>query len=233
MSKETAEQKLLKLIETSSSQPATAGTTPQQDVAKQMAQAVQGGNFHFELPAALRFLSSGSAGSGVGNPPFGLREFNRMLLYSLIAVLVFLGMDLLTGMKSLERKIVFSVDPNVSKKLFSVIPPVKDLASYLSPIETRNIFQPLEKKTAAEEKQDVPPPSEQAKKIVTLAEKLKLVGVSWLDRPETASVMIEDTESGITYFVRQGEKVKDLTVKNIYTDRVVLTFEGEEITIKL
>ena len=230
MTKETAEQKLLKLIETSSSQPATAGTTHQQDVAKQMAQAVQGGSFHFELPAALQFLSFSR---GAGNPPFGLKEFNRMLLYSMIAVSVFFAMDLLTGMKSLERKIVFSVDPNVSKKLFSVIPPVKDLASYLSPIETRNIFQPLEKKTAAEEKQDVPPPSEQAKKIVTLAEKLKLVGVSWLDRPETASVMIEDTESGITYFVRQGEKVKDLTVKNIYTDRVVLTFEGEEITIKL
>ena len=228
MSKETAEQKLLKLIETSSSQPATAGTTPQQDVAKQMAQAVQGGDFHFELPSALRFLSGGV---GAGNLPFGLKEFNRILMYSMIAILVFWGMDLLTGMKSLERKIDFPIDPNVSKNLFNVIPPVKDLASYLSPIGARNIFQPLEKKTAAEKKQDVLP--EQTKKIATLAEKLKLVGVSWLDSPETASVMIEDTESGITYFVRQGEKVKDLTVKNIYTDRVVLTFEGEEITIKL
>ena len=231
MTKETAEQKLLKLIETSSSQPATAGTTPQQDVARQMAQAVQGGNFRFELPAALRFLpASGSAGGG-GNPPFGLREFNRILLYAMIAVLVFFAMDLLTGMKSLERKIDFPVDPNVSKNLINIIPPVKDLASYLSPLEARNIFQPLEKKTAVEEKQDVPPAP--AKKIAALTEKLKLVGVSWLDSPETASVMIEDSESGITYFVRQGEKVKDLTVKNIYTDRVVLTFEGEEITIKL
>ena len=70
-------------------------------------------------------------------------------------------------------------------------------------------------------------------KIHDLASKLKLVGISWLDSAETASIMMEDTESGITYFVGQGEKVKELTVKKIYTDRVVLTYEDQEVTIKL
>ena len=227
MSKETAEQKLLKLIE-ASSPGATVVQPSGQEVASQMAQAVRGQSPAASMPGFLRsILGFGKSGSSAF--AFGLREINHVLLGIIAVIFVFLGIDFLNGMKSLQKKIDLAVDNNRAKTSSNIILAAKSLEDYLSPIENRNIFQPFEKK-AVEEKSDVP---QENKKISAMAEKLKLVGVSWFDSAETASVMIEDKDKGTTYYVRQGEKVNDLTVKTIYTDRVVLTYEDEEITIKL
>ena len=230
MGKETAEQKLLKLIETPS--PSDSAKTPGQEAASQIAQSVHShGSFGLAIPAVLRsFLGLGKPSSGVPfQLSFGLREINKALLAASLAIFVFLAVDFLNGTKSLQKKIDVAVDFNAAKTSSNIILPVKNLSDYLALVENRNIFQPFEKK-AVEEKPAVPSP---VQKIVTLTEKLKLVGVSWLDSAKTASVMIEDQESGITYFVHQGEKVKGLTVKTIYANQVVLTYEGEEITIRL
>ena len=63
--------------------------------------------------------------------------------------------------------------------------------------------------------------------------KYKLVGIAWLDLPETASIMIEDTHKKETFFLKQGEQLEGVTVKTIYTDRAVFSHENEETTIKL
>ena len=227
--KETAEQKLLKLIEASS--PGQTASQPAADqVAAQIAQAVQGQSPLAAIPAFFRSIFGGKNSSGSpAEFAFGLKEINNLLSVVIIFILFFLGTDFFNGMKSLQKKIDLAIDSNASKTLVNGIALVKNLDDYFGLIEQRNIFQPFEKKVV-EEKTETPA---ETKKISTMTEKLKLVGISWLDSAETASVMIEDQESGSTYFVRQGEKVKDLTVKTIYTDRVVLTYEDEEITIKL
>ena len=51
--------------------------------------------------------------------------------------------------------------------------------------------------------------------------------------PETASIMIENIETKKTYFFKTGEQLEGVTVKTIYTDRVVFSYENEETTIKL
>ena len=63
--------------------------------------------------------------------------------------------------------------------------------------------------------------------------KYKLVGVAWLDVPESATVMLEDTGKHETHFLKEGDKIEDVKVKTIYTDRVVFSYANEEITIKL
>ena len=99
---------------------------------------------------------------------------------------------------------------------------MKDLAYYLDQVNLRNMFRPYEGKEKVGEQG-----------LAQKMSKYKLVGIAWLDLPETASVMIEDTQSGMTYFLKEGEKLDDVTIKTIYTDRMVLTYENEEITIKL
>ena len=47
---------------------------------------------------------------------------------------------------------------------------------------------------------------------------LKLVGISWLDSAESASAMIENTQSGVTYFLKSGEQINSVTVKQIFAD---------------
>ena len=228
MSKETAEQKLLKLIESSS--PESGAAASGEVVAQQIAQAVRGQGFSgLEIPAFVRSLlgftktSSGSPGFS-----FGLKEINYLLGLIIIAVFVFLLVDFVNGLKLLQKKNDLVIDANTAKTPSNIILPVKNFSDYTF-FETRNIFQPFEKK-AVEEK---PSEAQGGKKITAMTEKLKLVGVSWFDSAQNASVMIEDQENGITYFVRQGEKVKEMTVKTIYTDRVVLSYEDEETTIKL
>ena len=227
--KETAEQKLLKLIE-ASSPGQTAAQPAGGEVATQIAQAVHGQSPLAAIPVFFRSIFGGKASSG--NPfefVFGLKEINHLLSAVIVVILAFLAIDFFNGMKSLQKKIDVAIDSSASKALTNSISAIKNLNDYFGLIDQRNIFQPFEKKIV-EEKIEAPA---ETKKISAMTEKLKLVGISWLDSAETASVMIEDQESGATYFVRQGEKVKDLTVKTIYTDRVVLTYEDEETTIKL
>ncbi len=230
MGKETAEQKLLKLIESPS--PSESAKAPGQKVAQEIAQAVHSHGFlGLAIPPAVRSLL-GLAKTFSGSPfqfSFGLREINKLLLVAIAVIFVFLLLDVLNGTKSLQKKIDLAVDSNTAKISSNIILPVKNLSDYLALVEERNIFQPFEKKVV-KEKSLVESPTQ---KIAAMTEKLKLVGISWVDSPETASVMIEDVENGITYFVHQGEKVKELTVKTIYTDQVILTYEGEEITIGL
>ena len=63
--------------------------------------------------------------------------------------------------------------------------------------------------------------------------KYKIVGIAWLDVPESATVMLEDTTTRMTRFLKEGDKIEDVIVKTIYTDRVVVGYANEEIVIKL
>ena len=106
-------------------------------------------------------------------------------------------------------------------------PTAHDISYYAQKIGARNIFKPYEKEQL--EKVSVAAKPDLAKKL----SKYKLVGIAWLDLPESVSVMVEDTATGMTYFLREGEKLDDVTIKTIYTDRAVFGYENEEITIKL
>ena len=224
MNKEAAQQKLKNIQKNS----APASTTPQQEVAQRMAESVKGPGFSSFLRS---FFSNEPSSSVPASVPivFGLKEINKILQGCVVAVFIFLLVDLLNGIRYFQSNLDYRVDSRVSNAPANWLPRTRQLATYLAPIEARNIFQPIEKK-AVEATTVVP---ENGTKIVRMTEKMKLVGVSWLDSPETASVMIEDQENGMTYFAHQGEKVKELTVKIIYVDRAVLTYQDEEITIKL
>ncbi len=195
MAKETAEQKLLKLIESSGS-----------------------GSSSFKNNKSEKFRSFG-----------GIKTFNRFLTGGIVVVIIILGFDVLAGMKWLEKEIVFELGekkpPSYSEPFLSM---KKSLSQYIEVVSLRNIFQPEEKKTEESNA------SEQGiQEINKLVEKYKLVGVSWLDSADTASIMIENKESGTTYFVKEGEQFEELTVKTIFAQSVIISYKNEETLIKL
>ena len=75
--------------------------------------------------------------------------------------------------------------------------------------------------------------SKENRRVAQETKNLRLVGISWLDTVETASVMIEDTEKEVTYFLKEGEKIgnSDIVIKTIYAESTKLGYEDEEIII--
>ncbi len=199
--KETAEEKLLKIIEATKkakglSSPAAAASS----IAK---------------PSQRRISIS-------------TQQINGILIAALLAGFIFLVNEIRSGNVLLNEDVSIAVDVAAPKDASGIdVPQMKNISYYLDKITLRNIFQPYDKK-AVEQGGVAGKLSLQAR-----LSKYKLVGVAWLDVPESATVMIEDTVKHETRFLREGDKIEDVKVKTIYTDRVVFSYANEEITIKL
>lgn len=195
--KETAEQKLLKMIEDSSGGDVSASKTKQKVAKKQN---------------VLSFM----------------KVLNKLLIVGLIASVAFLGNEIIAG-ATLANKSVEMPEGKKSRVLGdkeAQMITAQRLSYYLANVNSRNIFQPYE------EMQKTVEVTETNKKIVSKMSSYRLVGISWLDRIDTASVMIEDTNKKVTYFLHKGEKIGDIVVKTIYADSALLGYEDEEIIIK-
>ena len=58
---------------------------------------------------------------------------------------------------------------------------------------------------------------------------LKLVGIIWSSVPQA---IIEDTRDSRTHLLNRGGKIKDARVKDILKDRVILSYDGQEIELR-
>jgi len=234
MAKETAEQKLLRLIEQGGGFPADTSehAAPEAQEALSAVQSV-GGTLDLP-PGALnvvafvkRMLSSvQSAPAG-----FSLRHINIVLMAGVVILtVVFIG-SIMNGLREADQTVTFHHPDAVAFSAKKLLPILPGLDRYVSAISFRNIFHPFEKQEVVE--QADPEVVEVPQRLAEQTKNLRLVGISWLDTPESASAMVENTESGITYFLRSGERVNGLTVKTIYAQSVVLEMGGEELELKL
>lgn len=197
--KETAEQKLLKMIEASN--PQAAGTP------------------------------SSAKSSGKKSIVFTLRLLNGVLVVAIVISLGWVGFEVASGAEllgSLDSVDQGEIVANKSKGLEIAVPEQKGFSYYISEVKRRNIFQPYEEVTI----KNMAEVSENNRRISRETESLRLVGVSWFDSVDSASVMIEDVQKSATYFLKQGEKIGNVTVNTIYADSVELKYEDEEIIIR-
>jgi len=119
---------------------------------------------------------------------------------------------------NLEFKIAKSQHSIDSK----VVSALKVASYYLEKIRARDIFKIGSKKK--EEEIKVP-----SSKIIDATQNLKLVGISWSGDPDA---MIEDTKALRTFFVKRGQMIGEVKVQAIFKDRVVLSYEGEELELR-
>jgi len=194
MAKESAEEKLLKMMRQAS--PSVAASTPSPVVPKK--------KFKFT---------------------FSVGALNTFLFLVILACVIALAFEIHSGFSLLNQAVEFPPESKtVSSLSDAAMPAVPGVGYYLQKINERNIFKPYVPKTAAKAA---------AQGLVQLMSKYKLVGIAWLDLPETATIMIEDIHKNETFFLKQGEQLEGVTVKTIYTDRAVFSHENEETTIKL
>lgn len=230
--KETAEQKLLRIIEDGGGAPA-AGAEPQVAVASTAAQdiaaAVKGTGI--SIPPVFGVLSEklqALSGTLLGKS-FGLKQLNTLLIILIVCAAVVLGAFYKSESGMVDKAVHFSkmIEPSEAASVIRVLPQYEPLASFLEVILKRNLFRPYEKKE--EVVTDVPTGSE---KVAAKVKELKLVGISWLDAPDSASVMVENAE-GTTFFLKAGDTVSDVLVKKIYADRVIFSYDDQEMEVRL
>ncbi|MBF0504728.1 MAG: hypothetical protein HQL14_06455 [Candidatus Omnitrophica bacterium] len=191
MAQESAEQKLLKMMNKSSSPVAAKPHSVSQKI-----------NFSFSI-----------------------NILNKFLFLGVFVCLLILMWEMRCGFILLGRQFDFSADSRSNASLSEIaMPSAQSVDYYLKSINERNIFKPYVPKSASR-------PAAQG--LVQKMSRYKLVGIAWLDLPETASVMVEDTQKKQTFFLKVGEQLEGVTVKTIYTDRAVFSHENEETTIKL
>ncbi len=239
--KETAEQKLLKVIERQGQasesdeqkqepRPPTVDSS-QELSAKQIEQAVKDvGLPKLQLlplvEQVMGMLKRASLSNGFS---FGLRQVNNILIAGIGIAIIVLAIGFMNDAQAVRKDIAFDFDPKHSKGVRSAVEVAKPLGEYLEKFQRRNIFQPYEEKKVEPKKEE----QEQKQRIAGVLKGLKLVGISWLDSAETASALIEDTVSGTTYFLMEGESIRKARVSAIYADRVAITYEDEEMELRL
>ena len=195
MAKESAEEKLLKMMQKSA--PAVAGKPS-----------------NVSAPMKKKFSFS-----------FSIGTLNVILFLGIVACVFGLILEMRSGFSLLHQSVNFAKDSRPEASLSEMaLPTTQSVDFYLKKINERNIFKPYVPK--AVQKAAV-------QGLVQKMSRYKLVGIAWLDLPETASIMIEDTQKHATLFLKQGEQLEGVTVKAIYTDRAVFSHENEETTIKL
>ncbi len=233
MAKETAESKLLKLIEETDAKEksgaAPASSVPTAQVSQVLNSVTSVGVATIALPAFAQrilafFMNNGQ--SSVGN---GLRIVNWVLVILIFAFGFFFIRDFSKGMKDSSQEVYFEVKQMPADSQQVALPTVKDALSYVAQISKRNIFRPFEKKVQ-ETKIVAPVENQQIKDKVT---NFKLVGISWLNSPETATAMIEDKSTSVTHFLKTGDDLEGVKVNVIYADRVEFSFNGEKLTMNL
>jgi hypothetical protein len=100
---------------------------------------------------------------------------------------------------------------------------LKEPAYYADKVTQRNIFKIGARKIAEARV------SGDTSRLMEMTQNLKLVGISWSNDPDA---MIEDTKTTRTFFIKRGQMISELKVKDIAKDKVVLTYDGEDVELR-
>ena len=148
--KETAEQKLLKIIEAQGSaskespSPAPAQIIPQPTVAQEVASSVKSSGLPpVSIPPLVSsLLNLFKGGFSVKNSALsiGLKEINNFFVAVIVLIVVLMALTVFSGVALLKHKMNFKISASALKMSENFVPAMADIAQYLENIKRRNIF---------------------------------------------------------------------------------------------
>jgi type II secretory pathway component PulC len=201
MDKETSDEKLLKLIESTSpiKRVQKVGVKPKTKGLKPLLS-----RFNF------RFLE------------FNLYNLNKAL-YSIAALLTLVFVyTIISGVRMVNADLIFPASEGgsfISNLMTQEGNRFLTQQEYIGEVSSRKMFLPLEQKASARE--------DSGPDISELIKDLKLVGIIWSSNPE---VMIENIKEKRTYLLKKDETFGSLPykIKNILRNMVVLEITTAE-----
>ncbi len=158
-----------------------------------------------------------------------VKVVNRFLGFLIALFLIYFFSNLLASLINLNKIPHLESEISVEKIQDTLPQPpgLKKAVSYYSDkARERNFFAMGWKKANS-----LKPGIKQAASAKTLeaAGNLKLVGISWSNDPDA---MIEDSKAVRTFFVKRGQMVGEAKVSAIFKDKVVLSYDGEEVELR-
>jgi hypothetical protein len=208
---------------------------------------IEARGFFVNPQASEENVGGGKSASGVKKPSpavpagFGPRgldlKFVNQVLVGILALLAVLTVYVALR----ERPDIASVTAAISKIKFQefeakAVETFQPEAFYLEQVKTRDIFDEYKRKEDSPPPVDIvkveeplPPPPPKIT-IQDKAKNFKLMGISWGELPK---VIIRNETSQEMFFLNSGDTIKDtnITIKEIMKTGIILTSEGEEMTL--
>lgn len=222
-SQSTPEKKLLEIIENPTAASAAVGKS---EAVRRIAKAKP---FDFKgLSGKAKALFSPKA---LLNLDFA--KINVVLLVSALAMMVYVGVNVVSYQQSSQKKIDFSLEGTLNSSvktasLFQEALPILSndyLDAIIRKIEGRDLFKPFDSQKKGS---SAGGPGRQ----MDLVKNFRLVGVSLADNPKDSYAMIEDTNAKVTYFLKQDETIQGLKVADIQSDRVVFSYQDQQVELR-
>lgn len=167
--------------------------------------------------------------SALKRRPLDIKRINNILKFAVFVLAVYLATSFTISGLKLEKMPEAAFKTTALEEMEIIEPSslLKKRNYYLERVRIRDIFNPLPTVTeangaAGQKRKDI-------SKISEAAKDLKLVGISWSDNPDA---MIEDTNRKKVFFLKNGEMLNDIKIQAIFKDRVVLSYQGEELLLR-
>ncbi|MCK4859748.1 MAG: hypothetical protein KAS87_04215 [Candidatus Omnitrophica bacterium] len=155
---------------------------------------------------------------------FNFDSINKIIIFFSVFASLFLGLNFFLSKPCLEEfnPALYKIDADVKHSIVKTPCVLDSLSFYLKEIKKRDIFTSLkvvQKKQKAELQ-------EKKEEITNLVKSFSLVGIFYQEG--VAQAMIKDKDINKTYFIKEKDKLKQLEVKTISADKVILEHGGEE-----
>jgi len=219
----TPEKELLNLIE----KPVQRGSLRTASIRYQGMSLFSWGALQGRFAFLKNRFKFGAGAGGLRQPD--IRSVNLVLEIAFVVLVAYLAVSVTVSALRLRKdiKLKIAVEKAPEGAEYPIASFLKATSYYLEKARERDIFRMGGKAPASGSSLASRGPSQ---RVLEATQNLKLVGISWSDDPD---VMIEDTKTQRTFFLKMGQMIDNtIKIEAVFKDRVILTCEGEQITLR-
>ena len=226
--KETAEEQLLRMIEGPHTPPPSSPEPAPSAIRRPGMPLGPLKELWGDLKNRIRQVVHALRGKETANDPllWNLQLAGRFLWLLLAVLGIYVVLDLVVMQPA--NRVASTINasrpgPSAAAPPMMAENPLKPLADYIGVVVARDPF------TGAVPGTTSSPIKNSDRHLEEMAKGLVLVGI---DRGPKPAALVEDTEKQKTFVVNAGDDVNGMRVKEINSEGVVLTYEGEEYVLR-
>ncbi len=220
------EKELLKLIEQAGGGSAPTAPIKKEAAAYKVRQVLTVGGWQGRISFFSEKFKKIFSGGGI--PAFEIKSVNKCLGFGVILLITIFVINFFTGLQKTNKILNIPLRLEADSAFALDIKPsiLEPLSFYTDKVKTRNLFIMASQQPVIKEEEAKQTKQEEIKQLLT---QVKLVGISWSDDPD---VILEDLKAQSTVFMKKGQTINEMLIKEVFKDRIVLSYKGEEADLR-